>query len=79
MTSARSIDPVFILIPSNNSNEALESKQHYQHQLTQAGFKQITTEIMPASEFYYAEDIHQQYLAKNPQGYCGLGGLGVIF
>jgi len=58
---------------------ALESKQHYQHRLTQAGFNQITTEIMPASEFYYAEDTHQQYLAKNPQGYCGLGGLGVPF
>jgi peptide-methionine (S)-S-oxide reductase len=57
---------------------ALASKQHYQQLLTQAGFKQITTEIMPASEFYYAEDIHQQYLAKNPMGYCGLGGLGVV-
>ncbi|HEY8219585.1 MAG TPA: peptide-methionine (S)-S-oxide reductase MsrA [Methylobacter sp.] len=60
-------------------DEALESKQHYQQQLTQAGFEQITTEIMPAKEFYYAEDIHQQYLAKNPTGYCGLGGIGVIF
>ena len=60
-------------------DEALESKQHYQHQLAQAGFKQITTEIMPAKEFYYAEDMHQQYLAKNPMGYCGLGGLGVAF
>jgi peptide-methionine (S)-S-oxide reductase len=59
--------------------EALESKQHYQYRLTQAGFNQITTEIMPASEFYYAEDTHQQYLAKNTQGYCGLGGLGVSF
>lgn len=58
-------------------DEALESKHHYQRILTWAGFKQITTEIMPASEFYYAEDIHQQYLAKNPMGYCGLGGLGV--
>ncbi|MGR8998519.1 MAG: peptide-methionine (S)-S-oxide reductase MsrA [Gammaproteobacteria bacterium] len=60
-------------------DEALESKQHYQHQLTQAGFNQITTEIMPASAFYYAEDYHQQYLAKEPMGYCGLGGLGVAF
>ncbi|MFZ2313709.1 MAG: peptide-methionine (S)-S-oxide reductase MsrA [Methylobacter sp.] len=59
--------------------EALESKQHYQDRLTQAGFKQITTEIMPASKFYYAENAHQQYLAKNPQGYCGLGGLCVSF
>ncbi len=58
-------------------DEALESKQGYQHQLSQAGFKQITTEIMSAGEFYYAEDMHQQYLAKNPMGYCGLGGLAV--
>lgn len=60
-------------------DEALESKQHYQYRLAQAGFKQITTEIMPANEFYYAEDMHQQYLAKNPMGYCGLGGLGVVY
>ena len=60
-------------------DEALESKQRYQHQLTQAGFNQITTEIMPAGVFYYAEDYHQQYLAKEPMGYCGLGGLGVVF
>ncbi|MCK9397390.1 MAG: peptide-methionine (S)-S-oxide reductase MsrA [Methylobacter sp.] len=60
-------------------DEALESKKHYQHKLTQAGFAQITTEIMLAGEFYYAEDMHQQYLAKNPMGYCGLGGLGVAF
>lgn len=58
-------------------DEALESKQRYQHRLTQAGFNQITTEIMPAGVFYYAEDYHQQYLAKEPTGYCGLGGLGV--
>ena len=60
-------------------DQALESMQHYQHRLSQAGFKQITTEIMPAGEFYYAEDMHQQYLAKNPMGYCGLGGLDVVF
>jgi len=64
---------------SQQLDEALESKQHFQQQLVEAGFKQITTEIMPASEFYYAEDMHQQYLAKNPMGYCGLGGLGVVF
>jgi peptide-methionine (S)-S-oxide reductase len=58
---------------------ALESKQIYQRQLMQSGFKQITTEIIPAGEFYYAEDYHQQYLAKNPEGYCGLKGLGVAF
>lgn len=60
-------------------NEAIESKQYYQHQLAQSGFDRITTEIMPAKEFYYAEDTHQQYLAKNPMGYCGLGGLEVSF
>ena len=60
-------------------DEALASKIDYQHQLTLAGFNQITTEIMPAGVFYYAEDYHQQYLAKEPSGYCGLGGLGVAF
>lgn len=60
-------------------DQALESKTNYQHQLTRVGFNQITTEIMPASTFYYAEDYHQQYLAKEPMGYCGLGGLGVGF
>ena len=58
-------------------DEAVESKEIYQQRLTLAGFDQITTEIMPANVFYYAEDYHQQYLAKEPMGYCGLGGLGV--
>jgi peptide-methionine (S)-S-oxide reductase len=58
---------------------AVESKHHYQQRLSEAGFNQITTEILPAGNFYYAEDYHQQYLAKNPQGYCGLGGIGVCF
>ena len=49
----------------------------YQQQLLAAGHGQITTEVIPAPEFYYAEDYHQQYLAKNPDGYCGLGGTGV--
>jgi len=49
----------------------------FQHELSGAGFGPITTEILPAQEFYYAEDYHQQYLAKNPGGYCGLGGTGV--
>jgi len=60
-------------------DEAIESKIHYQLLLTEAGFNQITTEITPAGVFYYAEDYHQQYLAKEPMGYCGLGGLGVVF
>ena len=60
-------------------DEALESKNHYQQLLTLAGFDRITTEILRAGIFYYAEDYHQQYLAKEPTGYCGLGGLGVAF
>jgi peptide-methionine (S)-S-oxide reductase len=58
--------------------EAAEaSKQAFQPILSEAGYGEITTEIVPAGEFYYAEDYHQQYLAKNPGGYCGLGGTGV--
>ena len=53
------------------------SRDRYQEALTAAGRGEITTEILPAPEFYYAEDYHQQYLAKNPRGYCGLGGTGV--
>lgn len=53
------------------------SKAVFQKSLKDAGFSAITTEILDAPEFYYAEDYHQQYLAKNPAGYCGLGGTGV--
>jgi peptide-methionine (S)-S-oxide reductase len=53
------------------------SRDQYQRRLTAAGYGAITTEIIPAPEFYYAEDYHQQYLSKNPGGYCGLGGTGV--
>jgi peptide-methionine (S)-S-oxide reductase len=53
------------------------SKSAFQRELADAGYGAITTEILPAPEFYYAEDTHQQYLAKNPDGYCGLGGTGV--
>ena len=53
------------------------SKTMFQANLTAAGFDEITTEIVDAPTFYYAEDYHQQYLAKNPRGYCGLGGTGV--
>ncbi len=53
------------------------SRAEYQGRLTAAGFGDITTEIAAAPPFYYAEDYHQQYLAKNPNGYCGLGGTGV--
>jgi peptide-methionine (S)-S-oxide reductase len=58
---------------------ATASLRAYQAGLTAAGRGKITTEIVDAPEFYYAEDYHQQYLAKNPEGYCGLGGCGVPF
>jgi peptide-methionine (S)-S-oxide reductase len=53
------------------------SRSVFQQQLMKANYGPITTEILPAPAFYYAEDYHQQYLAKNPDGYCGLGGTGV--
>jgi len=56
---------------------AESSRRQYGEALQHAGRDEITTEIAPAQEFYYAEDYHQQYLAKNPGGYCGLGGTGV--
>ena len=58
---------------------AESSLQSYQQALNAAGRGTITTEILPAPPFYYAEDYHQQYLAKNPGGYCGLGGCGVAY
>jgi peptide-methionine (S)-S-oxide reductase len=63
---------------SDAQNEAAErSLAAYQSELTAAGHEQITTKIAPLDTFYYAEDYHQQYLAKNPGGYCGLAGTGV--
>ena len=63
---------------SDEQQRAAErSKATYEQELKAAGFGPITTEIPPAREFFYAEDDHQQYLAKNPDGYCGLGGTGV--
>ena len=56
---------------------ALASRDRYQKNLAAQGHSEITTEIVEAGEFYFAEDYHQQYLAKNPGGYCGLGGTGV--
>ena len=53
------------------------SKAAFGERLGEAGYGEITTEIAPLGEFYYAEDYHQQYLAKVPNGYCGLGGTGV--
>ncbi len=63
---------------SNAQREAaLASRDSFQAALASAGYGAITTEIQGAPEFYYAEDYHQQYLAKNPAGYCGLGGTGI--
>ena len=57
--------------------QAEASKEAYNQELVRAGYGEITTEILDTPEFYYAEDYHQQYLGKNPNGYCGLGGTGV--
>jgi peptide-methionine (S)-S-oxide reductase len=64
-------------IGESQRKAAEASREAYQATLTQAGYGEITTEIAQAGPFYYAEDYHQQYLAKNPNGYCGLGGTGV--
>ncbi len=59
------------------AEQAAASRDMFQKALSEAGYGPITTEIAPAPPFYYAEEYHQQYLAKNPAGYCGLGGTGV--
>ena len=65
---------------SNEQRElALASRSVFQEKLTVKGFDPITTEVIPAPDFYYAEHYHQQYLAKVPNGYCGLGGTGVCY
>jgi peptide-methionine (S)-S-oxide reductase len=67
-----------VYVYSDAQREIAETtRDAYQERLTAAGFGRITTEIVPAGDFYYAEDYHQQYLAKVPNGYCGLGGTGV--
>jgi len=58
-------------------NAARQSQDAYQAELTKSGYGTVTTDILPLDTFYYAEDYHQQYLAKNPAGYCGIGGTGV--
>lgn len=58
---------------------AIETKERYSKKLEKMGFGLITTEILPAKKFYYAEEYHQQYLAKNPNGYCSLEGTGIRF
>ena len=67
---------IYVFSPAQR-DAAERSRDAYQRMLTAAGYGRITTEIVDAPEFYYAEDYHQQYLAKNPAGYCGLGGTGV--
>ncbi len=62
---------------AQQQREAERSRDEYQQELTKNGFPSITTEVITAPVFYYAEEYHQQYLAKNPDGYCGLGGTGV--
>ena len=62
---------------SAQRDEAMSSKDAFAKRLSEAGFGAITTEIIDAPTFYFAEDYHQQYLAKNPHGYCGIGGTGV--
>ncbi len=70
---------IYTLTPEQYA-QAIESKQRYQQAINSEGVhKEITTEIQPAGSFYFAEDYHQQYLFKNPQGYCGLGGIGICF
>jgi peptide-methionine (S)-S-oxide reductase len=64
-------------LDATQQETAEASCRTYQTALAAAGRGAITTEIAPAGEFYYAEDYHQQYLSKNPDGYCGLGGTGV--
>jgi len=67
-----------IYVANESQRAAAEAtREAYQAQLTVAGLGTITTEIAPLGEFYYAEPYHQQYLGKNPNGYCGIGGTGV--
>lgn len=64
-------------VDDNQQNVARQSLARFETELRAAGHREITTEITPLDTFYYAEDYHQQYLAKNPGGYCGIGGTGV--
>lgn len=61
----------------NQKEIAMRTRDIYQQRLADAGYGEITTEIAPLGDFYYAEPYHQQYLGKNPNGYCGIGGTGV--
>ena len=77
--STEPVEAVFFLQPlqAGEQRGAEASREAYQARLAAAGHGAITTEIREAPPFYFAEDYHQQYLAKNPFGYCGLGGTGI--
>ena len=68
---------IIMTMSEAQSSAAEASRERYQDQLSAAGYGTITTEVVPFDKFWYAEDYHQQYLAKNPGGYCGIGGTGV--
>jgi len=68
---------VIMTMNDAQAEAARSSRDRYQERLTSAGYGRITTEIVPFDKLWYAEDYHQQYLAKNPDGYCGIGGTGV--
>ncbi len=76
-TSVRSTASAIYTFDDAQAEAVEASRKMFQEQLNAADYGEITTEIKPAGTFYYAEDYHQQYLAKNPNGYCGLGGTGV--
>ena len=67
---------IYVTSPAQHA-AAVASRDRYQATLTAAGYGEITTEIVEAPDFFYAEDYHQQYLEANPNGYCGLGGTGI--
>lgn len=69
---------IYVYTPEQMSL-AIATKKNYQDLLSESGRGTITTEIIDAPEYYYAEDYHQQYLARNPAGYCGLGGMGIQY
>jgi peptide-methionine (S)-S-oxide reductase len=66
-------------LDEQQESQAKDGQAQYQKALSEKGFSSITTEVKPLQTFYYAEDYHQQYLAKNPLGYCGLAGTGASY
>ena len=77
MISARNIGPFCFISIRRSTTRFCVHGEDYQRKLTQSGFGEITTEVTPFSQYFYAEEYHQQYLAKNPTGYCGVDGTGV--